>query len=71
MFHVSLRKTIAEHGETANGFDFGRLVLKNVPVLGKLAILEAHDFGGNPRCGTTVSCKATMGDDVVPFGNVS
>jgi hypothetical protein len=42
------RETIAEHRQAANGFRFGRLVLKNVPVLGELAVFEAHDIGGDP-----------------------
>lgn len=42
------RESIAEHGETAEGFSLGRLVLKNVPVLGELAILEAHHIGRDP-----------------------
>jgi hypothetical protein len=42
------RETIAEHRETAKGFRLGRLVLKDVPVLGELAVFEAHDIGGDP-----------------------
>ena len=33
----------------------GRLVLKNVPVLGELAVFEAYDIGGDPRRGTTMA----------------
>jgi hypothetical protein len=42
------RETIAKHREAANGFRLGRLVLKNVPVLGELAVFETHDVGGDP-----------------------
>jgi hypothetical protein len=46
----------------------GRLVLENVPVLGKLTVFEAHDIGRNPRPGTTVARKAAVCDHVVTFG---
>jgi hypothetical protein len=42
------RETIAEHREAANRFRLGRLVLKDVPVLGELAVLETDDVGGDP-----------------------
>jgi hypothetical protein len=42
------RETIAEHREPARRFRLGRLILKNVPVLGELAVFEAHDIGGDP-----------------------
>ena len=42
------REAIAEHREAATGFRLRRLVLKNVPVLGELAVFEAHDIGGDP-----------------------
>ena len=42
------RETIAEHWKTAKGFRLGGLVLKNVPVLGELAIFEMHDVGSDP-----------------------
>jgi hypothetical protein len=41
-------KFVTEHRETTNGFCLDRLVLKNVPVLGELAVFEAHDIGGDP-----------------------
>jgi hypothetical protein len=44
----SSRKRVAEHREAANGFRLGRLVLKNIPVLGELAVFETHDVGGDP-----------------------
>ena len=43
----SRRETVAEHRQTAKGFRLGRLVLKNVPVLGEPAVFEAHDIGGD------------------------
>ena len=46
----------------------GRLVLKNIPMLGELTVFKAHDVSGDPRCRTTVTGKAPMGDDVVRFG---
>jgi hypothetical protein len=49
------RETVAEHCQTNDGFRFGRLVLKNAPVLGELAVFEAHDISGDPRRGTTVA----------------
>ena len=42
------RETIAEHWETADRFRLGRLILKNVPVLGELAVFEAYYIGGDP-----------------------
>jgi hypothetical protein len=33
-------EAITEHWETAHGFRLGRLVLKNVPVLGELAVFD-------------------------------
>ena len=45
---MSGRKTITEHWKTANGFCLGRLVPKNVPVLGELAVFETQDVGGDP-----------------------
>jgi len=41
----SSRKTIPKHRETAKGFRLSRLVLKNVPVLGELAVLDADNVG--------------------------
>ena len=59
---------IAEHRKSAKGFRLGRLVLKNVPVLGELAILKTHDVGGDHRSGTTVARKASVRDNVISFG---
>lgn len=42
------RETIAEHRKTTKGFRLGRLVLNNVPVLGELAVIDAHDIDGDP-----------------------
>ena len=42
------RETIAEHRKTTKGFCLGRLVLNNVPMLGKLAVFDAHDIDGDP-----------------------
>src|SRR5271169_3312952 len=61
------RKAIAKHREPAKGLRFGRLVLKNVPMLGELAVFEAHDIGGDPRRGTAVAQKTPMGHHVVAF----
>ena len=49
--HALTRETIAKHRETADGFRFGRLILKNVPVLGELAVFETDDVGGDPGAG--------------------
>ena len=42
------REAIPEHRQAAQGFRLARLVLKNVPVLGEPAVLQAHDIGGDP-----------------------
>ena len=39
---------VAKHWQTADGFRTGRLVLKNVPMLGELAVFEADDVGSDP-----------------------
>ena len=41
-------ETIAKHWQTASRFRLDRFVLKNVPVLGELAVFEAHDIGSDP-----------------------
>src|SRR5258708_793215 len=39
---------VAEHRQPADGLGRGRLVLKHVPVLGELAVLDADDVGVAP-----------------------
>jgi hypothetical protein len=43
-------KCLPEHGQAANGRFLGRFVLDDVPVFGKLAVLEAHDIHHDPVC---------------------
>src|ERR1700733_9517854 len=61
-------EAIAEHRQSANRFSLGRFVLKDVPVLGELAVLDADDVSGNPGCGAAVAGEATMGDDEIAVG---
>ena len=49
---VSGSEAIAEHRQSAARFSLGRFVLKDVPVLGGLAVLDADDVSGNPRRGS-------------------
>src|SRR6266702_2135245 len=60
-------ETVAEHRQAADGLVLGRLVLKHVPVLGKLAVLHADDVGGDPGRWATVSGEAPMRDHIVAF----
>ena len=62
------RETIAEHRETAKGFRLSRLVLKNVPVLGELAVFEAHDVSSDPRSRASMAGEASVANNVVPLG---
>ena len=39
---------VAKHREATQGFRLRRLVLKDVPMLGELAVFETHDIGGDP-----------------------
>src|ERR1700722_19782650 len=59
---------LAEHRQAADRLRRGRLVLKNVPMLGEPAVFEAHDVGGDPRRGTTVAGKTAVGDHIIPSG---
>src|ERR1700733_570732 len=54
-------EAIAEHRQSANRFSLGRFVLKDVPVLGELAVLDADDVSGNPGRGAAVAREATVG----------
>jgi hypothetical protein len=38
-------ETVTKRGKAAQGFRLGRLVLKDVPVLGELAVFETHNVG--------------------------
>jgi hypothetical protein len=42
------RKFVAKHWKAARRFYLGRFVLKNVPMLRKLAIFKPNDIGGDP-----------------------
>jgi hypothetical protein len=58
---------VAKHREATQGFHLRRLVLKDVPILGELAVLETHDIGRDPTPGPTVAGKAPVRNDVVAF----
>src|SRR5579864_6644103 len=60
---------VAEHRQAAHGFAPGRFVLKDVPVLGELAVFEANDVGCNPRCGPADPTEAAMRDDIITVGH--
>jgi hypothetical protein len=40
-------EAVAKHRQAALRFGFGRLVLQDVPVFGKAAVLDPDDIGGN------------------------
>ena len=42
--------------------------MKNVPVLGELAVFESHDICGDPRSATAMTRKTPVGDNVVAIG---
>ena len=66
---VSGSEAIAEHRQSAARFSLGRFVLKGVPVLGGLAVLDADDVSGNPGRGAAVAGEATVGDDEIALGH--
>jgi hypothetical protein len=41
-------EAIAKHRQAALGFGFGRLVLQDVPVFGKAAVLDPDNIRGDP-----------------------
>jgi hypothetical protein len=45
---ASLAKPVAEHRQAALRFGFGRLVLQDVPVFGKAAVLDPDNIRGDP-----------------------
>jgi hypothetical protein len=45
---MSAGEAVAEHRQPAGRLGLGRLVLKHVPVLDELAVLESDDVGGDP-----------------------
>ena len=68
-FGLSLGKCVAEHGEAADRFGLGRLVLQNVPVLFKNTVFESNNVGGDPSGGPPHSSEAAMRYDVVSFSD--
>ena len=62
-------KRSPKHRQSANGFSLGRFVLKDVPVLGELAVLDADDVSGNQGRGAAVAGEATVGDDEIALGH--
>src|SRR6266436_8397828 len=63
----SVGESVAEHRQAADGLVLGRLVLKHIPVLGKLAVLHADDVRGDPGRWATVPGEAPMRDHIVAF----
>jgi hypothetical protein len=53
---------VAEHRQPADGLGRGRLVLKHVPVLSELAVLDADDVGGDPGRGPAMAGEPAMRD---------
>jgi hypothetical protein len=49
-----------EHGHAANGRFLRRFVFDDVPVLGKLAVLEAHDIHHDPVRRQTHACEPAV-----------
>src|SRR3982074_3029967 len=64
---ASCGKAVAEHGQSALRFGFGRLVLEYVPMLGQGAVLDPPHGGGDPCRGSSNTRKAPVDDDVVAF----
>src|ERR1700693_791035 len=46
----SPRELVTEHRQAADGCFLCHLVLDDVPMLGQLAVLEAHDLHHDPVC---------------------
>jgi hypothetical protein len=66
---MSLGKAVAKHRQPADELGLGRLVLEYVPMLGELAIFDAHDVGGDPGGGTAIAGEPAMRDHVVALGD--
>ena len=64
----SIRETIAEHRKSALRLGFRRFVLKHIPMLGELAILEADNVGRDPGHLPSNAGETTVRDDVIALG---
>src|SRR5438270_1932076 len=58
-------ETVAKHRQAALRFGFGRLVLQNVPVFGKAAVLDPDNIRGDPRDRRSVSRETSVDNDIV------
>src|SRR6202048_1215060 len=58
-----------EHGQAANGRFLCRFVLDDVPVLGQLAVLEAHDIHHDPVRRQAHACEPAVEQHVVSVGD--
>lgn len=67
LLFCSTGKPVAEHRSPAFRFSFGRLVLKHVPVLGKVTVLYPDHVSRYPCRGTTVAAEAAVDDNIVAF----
>src|SRR5258707_5662332 len=65
---MSLREAVAEHRQPADGLSPGRLVLKNVPMLGESAVFDAYDVGGDPGGGAPIAGESAVRDHIVALG---
>jgi hypothetical protein len=50
--------------EATHGFRLGRLVVKDVTVLGELAVLDANDVGGDPGGRAAMARETAVGDNI-------
>src|SRR5882724_3940186 len=57
-----------EHGQAANGRFLCRFVLDDVPVLGKLAVLETHDIRHDPVRRQAYARESAVEQHVVSVG---
>ena len=64
---LSLGECVAEHGEAADRFGLGRLILQNVPMLFEKAAFEPDNVGGDPGSGPSHPREAAMRYDMVAF----
>ena len=63
----SAREPVAEHRSPAFGFGFGCLVLKHVPVLGKVTVFYPDYVSRYPCDGTAVAREPPVNNYVVVF----
>src|SRR6266481_5328279 len=65
----SSRELIAEHRQAADGCFLCHLVLDDVPVLGQLAVLEAHDIHHDPVRRPAQAAKPAVEEHVVAIAS--